>query len=114
MTGDRGIATIWAAALMQVLLVVALIAMAMGSLVVTRFRVATVADLAAIAAAQGAGCVDARALARAHAMRVSSCEMVGADAVVQVVGRPPDALVRLSSWLGRDAPEISALARAGP
>lgn len=113
MTGDRGIATIWAAALMQVLLVVALVAMAMGSLVVTRFRVSTVADLAAIAAVQGAGCADARALARVHAMHVSSCEIVGADAVVRVVGRPPGPLVRLTSWLGRDAPEISARARAG-
>ncbi len=111
---DRGIATVWAAALMLVLLLVAAVAMAMGSLVVTRFRVSTVADLAAISAAQGVGCAEAQDLARVHAMEVRSCDFVGTDVIVEVVGRPPDPLVRLSVWLGRVAPELSARARAGP
>jgi secretion/DNA translocation related TadE-like protein len=114
MGDDRGIATVWAAALMQLLLVVAALALAMGSLVVARFRVATVADLAAVAAVQGTGCADAQALVRIHAMDVRTCTVVGADVVVEVVGRPPAPLVRLSSWLGHGAPEVTAMSRAGP
>lgn len=111
---DRGIAAVWAAALMQVLLVVAAMAMATGSLVVVRYRVSTVADLAAIAASQGSGCARAEALVRHHGMRMTSCAMTGADAVVEVVAPAPDALVRVTSWLGRPSPELAAQARAGP
>lgn len=114
MSDDRGIAAVWAAALMQVLLLVAAVAMAVGSVAVTRMRVSTIADLAAIAASQGGGCVGANALARVHGMRVGSCTMQGADAVVEIVGPAPDALVRVAAWLGQHAPEVAAEARAGP
>jgi hypothetical protein len=51
---------------------------------------------------------------RIHAMDVRTCTVVGADVVVEVVGRPPAPLVRLSSWLGHGAPEVTAMSRAGP
>lgn len=111
---DRGIATVWGAALMLVLLVVALVAMGVGGLVVTRSRAATIADLAAIAAAHGSGCSGAGDLARSHGMQVGTCAVEGDDVVVEVVAPAPESLMRLATWLGVRESGVTARARAGP
>ena len=114
-SGDRGAATLLALALVQVLLLVAVVAAVVGTLALTRARVAAVADLAAVAAAQSWGdpCADARSVADLNGMTVVSCSADGPDAVVQVAAPAPDLVGRWFALMGRTADEVRASARAG-
>ncbi len=113
---DRGAATVWSMALVNVLLMVGLVAAAVGALAVTRQRAATVADVAAIAGAQAVAepCAAAIAVVAANGMTMVSCQRDGVDVVVEVTATAPPAASRLLGLLGRSDPEIRASARAGP
>lgn len=113
--GDSGAATVWSLALVNVLLLVGLAAAAVGSLVVTRQRAATVADVAAVAGAQAMGdpCAEAGAVVAANGMTTVSCQLDGVDVVVDVSTPVPPVVERLLGLLGRTAPEVRASARAG-
>ena len=104
-----------AIALVHLLLLVGLVGVVVGSIVVARARAATVADLAALAAAQSWGdpCADARSVAEANGMAAMSCGTDGTDVVVEVAAPAPDAVVRWLAMLGREAAPVRAVARAG-
>jgi secretion/DNA translocation related TadE-like protein len=74
---------------------------------VTRHRVETVADVAALAAAgralegEQAACDEARRLTEAHDVQLVSCRLDGLDAVVDVGVRPPGRLGGLGLVHGR-------------
>jgi secretion/DNA translocation related TadE-like protein len=88
-------------ALAAVLAVVGAVAAAVGAVAVARHRAASVADLAALAAAdralagQGVGCAAARRAADASAAVLVSCRVTGEIADVVVTVRPAGAL---GSW----------------
>ena len=109
--GDEGFSTVLAAGLVLVLFAVTTAVGALGTLVAVRHRVAAVADLAALAAAQHAlegpevACRRARELAEAHRVTVRHCALEGLDAVVEVGVLPPGRLAGLG--------EVRRLARAG-
>lgn len=87
-SGDRGSATVVAAAMVAVLLCITGAGAYLGSVVVARHRAQAAADLAALAAAarlpSGVTAACARATAVAHAMRVddAQCDVDGLDVVV--------------------------------
>jgi secretion/DNA translocation related TadE-like protein len=112
---DRGAATVWALALMSVVLLAGLVAATVGSLAVTRQRAATVADVAALAGAQAIGdpCASADASTAANGMALVSCVVDGTDVVVQVSAAAPAVARRLLAMLGRVAPDVTVTARAG-
>ena len=117
MTGrERGAATVWSLALVNVLLLVGLGAAAVGALAVTRQRAATVADVAALAGAQAVldPCADAVAIVEANGMAAVSCELDAADVLVEVRAEASPVVSRLFALLGRTVPEVRASARAGP
>ncbi len=114
MRGDRGMATVWSAAVVMIVLMVAVVAMAVSALVLVRVKATTVADLAAVAAVQGAGCADARQVAQANGLALAACESVEGDVTVRVEAAAPPAVRQLTQWLGRPEPVVSAWARAGP
>lgn len=109
---DTGLATVWAAGAVAALLVVAGIVWTLGVVVVTRHRLAGVADLAALAAAGRAeagvevACARAEELAEGMAARLTDCALDGWDARVVVV-----APVRGVAGLGGT---VTARSRAGP
>ena len=112
---DRGAATVLALALVHLLLLLGLVGAIVGSVAVARARVAGVADLAALAAAQSYDdpCSDARSVAEANGMAAVSCTTDGADIVVEVATAAPGVISRWLAVLGRDAPPVTARARAG-
>jgi secretion/DNA translocation related TadE-like protein len=112
---DRGAATVLALALVQLLLLVAVVGAVVGTLALARARAAAVADLAAVAAAQSWGdpCADARAVADVNGMAVVSCSADGPDIVVQVATPAPDLVGRWLALMGREASDVRASARAG-
>lgn len=117
MTGrERGAATLWSLALVNVLLLVGLATAAVGALAVTRQRAATVADVAAVAGAQALvdPCADAVAIVEANGMSAVSCALDGSDVLVEVRADVPPVVSRLLGLLGRSVPEVRASARAGP
>jgi secretion/DNA translocation related TadE-like protein len=109
---DRGSATVWAAALIAVLLLLGAVGVDLASAVRARHLAGSAADLSALAAAGVASegeeraCTTARGTAEANGARVRECRLDGWDALVAVevdrgwtlVGRGPAA----------------AAARAGP
>lgn len=113
---DRGAATLWALALVNLLLVVGLVAVGAGALVVTRQHAATVADVAAVGGAQASvdPCADAAAIVAANGMAVVSCGRDGVDIVLEVSASAPPVVSRLLGLLGRSVPQVRASARAGP
>ena len=113
---ERGAATVWSLALVNVLLLVGLGAAAVGALAVTRQRAATVADVAAVAGAQALvdACVDAVAIVEANGMATVACQLDGVDVVIEVRAEAPPVVSRLFGLLGRSVPEVRATARAGP
>lgn len=117
MTGrDRGAATVWSLALVNLLLLVGLAAAGVGALAVIRQRAATVADVAAVAGAEAAvdSCADAVAVVESNGMVAVSCQLEGSDVVVEVSAAAPPVVGRLLGLLGRSVPEVRASARAGP
>lgn len=113
---DRGAATVLALALVQVLLVTAMACAVVASLAITRMRVATAADVAALAAAQAMGepCAAAASSAELNGTHLIACTIDGADIVVEVAADAPAIVVRGLALLGRPAPVVTRLARAGP
>lgn len=112
---DRGAATVLALALVHLLLLLGLVGAVVGSSAVTRARVAAVADLAALAAAQSYGdpCSGARMVAEANGMAAVSCTADGPDIVVEIATEAPAVVARWLAVLGRDAARVTASARAG-
>lgn len=113
---EAGAATVWTLALVQVLLIVALATGVVGGVAATRQRVATIADLAALAGAEASAdpCSRAAAVVAANGMSVASCRTEDADVLVEVDGEVPPAVARVLALLGRDAPTVRQAARAGP
>lgn len=108
-------ATVWALALVSGLGLLAVVMSGVGSLAVARERAATVADLAAIAAAQSDdGCSSASRVGVANDARVVGCQYDGADAVVTVELDAPSLAVRMAALLGHASPTVTATSRAGP
>jgi secretion/DNA translocation related TadE-like protein len=107
---------VWSLALVNVLLLLGLIAAAVGSLAVTRQRAATVADVAAVAGAQASvdPCAEAARIVAANGMATASCASDGIDVVVEVSAAAPPVVSRLLGLLGRSVPEVRVSARAGP
>ncbi|MGV1037229.1 MAG: Rv3654c family TadE-like protein [Candidatus Nanopelagicales bacterium] len=115
---DRGAATIYVMAMALICLVAAVAAVAIGEVAIARARASSAADLAALAAADnrqsGAPCERAGSVAAAGGARLTSCEQVGSDVLVQVEGQLPH-LVRVAAGAaGQRAPTIHVVARAGP
>ena len=112
---DRGAATVLALALVHLLLLLGMVGAVVGSSAITRARVAAVADLAALAAAQSYGdpCTGARSVAEANDMAAVSCTTEGTDVVVEIASAAPGVVTRLLALLGREAFPVTASARAG-
>lgn len=111
-TSDRGSATVWAAALIAVLLVVGAAGIDLVSAVRARHVAGSAADLSALAAAgrssegTDGACAAARSTAEANGAVLRRCRLDGWDAVVVVE------VHRGWTLLGRGPAE--AAARAGP
>ena len=113
---DRGAAVVWALALISVLLMVSSLASAVAVQAIARQRVATIADLAALAGAQTRGepCRAADDAARANDAQLVSCALDGTDVVVTVRRPAPELVTRVIAALGGRANDVDASARAGP
>jgi secretion/DNA translocation related TadE-like protein len=109
---DRGVATLWAAGAMSVVLAVMVIGVNLGAAASSRHRAEAAADLAALAAASHAGdgepaaCAHGARVARAMSARLVSCRLAGWEAAVEIEVRPSLALGSWGVAHGR--------ARAGP
>lgn len=109
---DGGFATVWTAGAMTAILVVVTAMMWLGAAIVTRHRAAAAADLAALAAAGRASegvhgaCRTATTVTERMQAELSSCELKGADALVEVTVDPGGALAQFA--------RSTAHARAGP
>ena len=109
--GQRGSAAVLGTVLVAVLMVVALLVTAVGGAVADRRRVASAADLAALAGATALqagddGCAAARSNARRNGARVASCVVDGHDVTVHTERRTQPVLGRRFT--------VRAVARAGP
>ena len=107
---QRGVATVLALALSALLIVVAAVALGIGSLIAAHRRVAAAADLAALgaAAAREHGedpCASAAGIARANGAELVDCRTDG-DAVVVTTRAHPRGLPA--------GVDVRARARAGP
>lgn len=101
--GDRGSATVWAAVLSAMLLVLGTVGIDLASAVRTRHLAGSAADLSALAAAgvsaegEERACTTARTTAATNGARLRECRLDGWDALVRVevdrgwtlVGRGP-------------------------
>ncbi len=109
---DCGIATVWAATGVAVIMTVLMVGLYLGAAVAARHRAEAAADLAALAAAGVAvegsrtACDRAAEIAAAMGGTVTSCGLAGWDALVEVEVAVPLALPGTSGATGR--------ARAGP
>lgn len=112
---DRGSATLWALALIFVLLMGGLLALAVGQLAMTRQQVGTAMDLAAIAGAQALGepCERVLAVAAANGALLMACSLDGGDVVVSGRVPAPAVVQRLMAFVGRPEVDVWASARAG-
>lgn len=115
MRSDRGAAVVWSLALMAVLGLVAYVGAAVGALAVARQQAATVADLAALAAAQSAvdPCDRARAVAATNAVQLVGCRVEGDDVVVDLRARVPTIAAGFLAAIGAAASGLDVSARAG-
>lgn len=113
---DSGAATVWALALVFVLMLAALVAGAVAQQSFARQRVAATADVAALAAAQAVDgqCVEAERLAVANGAALVACGLDGADVVVRVSVPPPLLVRRLFALVGQEPSDVVGAARAGP
>jgi len=100
MGGDRGAATVLAAAMTAALLTVTAGGIYIGSAVVARHRAQSAADMAALAAAlrlpEGAelACGQASVIAKAMKVDIAACEVDELDVVVTVHAGPARAGAR--------------------
>jgi secretion/DNA translocation related TadE-like protein len=109
--GERGSASVLAVVLVGRLCVAAVLVAAVGAVVADQRRVASAADLAALAGAAAVqtgrdGCARAGAVAHRNAARLASCVVTGEVVVVH-------ATRRTAPLLGRRV-TVSSAARAGP
>jgi secretion/DNA translocation related TadE-like protein len=108
---ERGSATLFAVAMIGVLVLVGAALGVVGAMVHAHRAAQSAADLAALAAAQARGrggdpCAAAAGVAAANAARVERCVVEGSDVRLQVTVAGPH-------WLGQRH-DLSAQARAGP
>lgn len=110
--GDRGVATVWAAGAIAVLVSIAMFGLHLGEAMVVRHQVESAADLAALAGAVTVVAGEQYACSRAgrvtDRMRVhlSSCQVSSWTVRVEVTAQPTGWLASLGTATGR--------ARAGP
>jgi secretion/DNA translocation related TadE-like protein len=109
-------AIIWALALAQVILVVGALGTVIALRVEQRMRAGSVADVAALAAAQAAAdpCGVAGAVAAGNAARLTGCRSEGPDVLVTVELAADPVVNRVLALLGQEPQPVTASARAGP
>ncbi|MGH3861717.1 Rv3654c family TadE-like protein [Actinokineospora sp.] len=111
-SGDEGFATVWAAGVIAMMLVLGGLVAGVGAALVTRHRAEAAADLAALSGAthavsgEDAACARARWVADRMGVDLVGCRLSGWDVSVHVAARPP-------SFVEAFGPAESA-ARAGP
>lgn len=109
---DRGVATVWAAVAIAVLVSMVVFGLHLGEALVARHHAESAADLAALAAGayvragEKYACVQARRVTDRMRVDLVSCRARGWDVLVDVAARPP-------GWLGTLG-AATAQARAGP
>ncbi len=108
---DRGMATLFALALLTGLMIVIAATAAMAQWAIARSNVALVADLAAVAAARQGACDAADRTARAHSVELLECSWQGTDVTVRIGTHAVGIEGRVARWLGSGV--IGAQARAG-
>jgi len=117
---DAGSATLGTLALASLVLLLAVVIVAVGQFAQQRVAANSAADLAALAAADRwdlgshGACAVARRVAHDNRGRLDSCELTGAEVSVVVEVVAPPAVRWAARAVGRRAPEIRAMARAGP
>ncbi|MGH3909769.1 MAG: Rv3654c family TadE-like protein [Pseudonocardiaceae bacterium] len=111
-TDDRGMATVWAAGVIAVLMILTVFGLHLGGVILARHHAESAADLAALAGAgsavagEGYACARARQVTDRMRVRLASCSARGWDVLVQVAAHPGGPAGRLG--------EATARARAGP
>jgi secretion/DNA translocation related TadE-like protein len=109
---DRGVATVWAAVAIAVLVSMVVFGLHLGEALVARHHAESAADLAALAAAayvlagEQYACVQAHRVTDRMRVDLVSCRARGWDVLVDVAARPPGWLATLGA--------ATAQARAGP
>ena len=113
---ERGSATVWTLVLMTVVLLAGCLALSVAQVVLARQRLASAADLAAVAAAQqpAHGCARAAHFAQANGVNLDSCWFDGLDHWVVVNVPAPSMLVRIATLVGTTAQDLRITSRAGP
>ncbi|MGH3905045.1 MAG: Rv3654c family TadE-like protein [Pseudonocardiaceae bacterium] len=109
---DRGMATVWAAGVIAVLMSLTVFGLHLGGVILARHHAESAADLAALAGAgsvvagEAYACVRARQVTDRMRVRLVSCSARGWDVLVQVAARPGGPAGRFGEAIAR--------ARAGP
>ena len=109
---DRGVATVWSAGVITVLVSVAVFGMHLGAAMVARHHAESAADLAALAGAaqvlpgEQHSCDQARRVTDRMRVQLAMCHLRDWDVLVEVSAQPP-------GWLG-SLGAATAQARAGP
>ena len=116
MRGDEGVALVWALALVSVVLLAGLLSVGVGVRALERARASTVADVAALAAAQSPDdpCGAAARAAGGNDMAVQTCSVQGEDVIVTVEAPTGPVVARLLAFLGQPPGPVTATSRAGP
>jgi secretion/DNA translocation related TadE-like protein len=118
--GDRGVATVWAAGAIAVLMSLALFGLHLGEAMVLRHQVESAADLAALAGAATVvagdryACAQARRVTDRMRVQLVSCQTRGWDVLVDVAARPGGWLGGLGAATGRARAGPAAPGRRGP
>lgn len=109
---DRGVATVWAAGAITVLVSTAVFGLHLGEAMVVRHQVESAADLAALAGAatvvagERYACIQARRVTDRMRVQLASCRIRDWTVLVEATARPAGWLGTLGTATGR--------ARAGP
>lgn len=109
---DRGVATVWAAGAVAVLMSMAVFGLHLSTAMVARHHVESAADLAALAGAgmvvagERYACAQARQVTDRMRVQLLSCRTQGWDVLVEAATRP-------AGWLG-ELGVATGRARAGP
>jgi secretion/DNA translocation related TadE-like protein len=110
--GDRGVATVWAAGAIAVLVSLAVFGLRLGQAMVSRHHAESAADLAALAGAaqvvagEQYACAQARRVTDRMRVQLASCHIRGLDVLVEAAAQP-------RGWLGEFG-AATGRARAGP
>jgi secretion/DNA translocation related TadE-like protein len=112
---DEGSGTLAAAAAGIVLVCAAILVVAAAELSLARHRLAGIADLTALGAAQayGAECERAHEIAQGNNVLLQSCRTDDLDVHVEVSAPIPAVTTHLLTFLGQPGRTFSAQARAG-